>query len=254
MVMMESNYKEPKIKVLVIDDDVDERRRILNFLAGDHDVEICTFFSSGFDVVSGIKFHKPDVVVTDFLATDADKTLVVEKINSSGMKNKPRIIVMSSVNNIKIPEKVFSYGTDYYIRKPIIFSLLKDAIILVSKGRKSYQINEFVKMAKIRGVVRSVGVPVNILGYTYIVEAVKYMLDSKKAAFLSEAYKSISKSHNTSVECVEVSIRNAIKKAVCTHNENFKKVFQFCNVTPSNSAFISNLKETIFADLHMNDN
>ena len=250
MVMMESNYKEPKIKVLVIDDNVDERRMILNFLTGDPDVEICTFLSSGFDVVSGIKFHKPDVVVTDFLATDADKTIVVEKINSSKMENRPRIIVMSSVNNVKVPEKAFSYGIDYYIRKPIILSLLKDAIILVTKGRKPYQINESVKMSKIRGVVRSVGIPVNILGYTYIVEAIKYMLDSEKAVFLSEVYKSISKNHNTSVECVEVSIRNAIKKAIRTRNENFKKVFQFCSITPSNSVFLSNLKETIFVDLY----
>ncbi len=247
---MESNYKEPKIKVLIIDDNVDERRMILNFLAEDPDIEICTFLSSGFDIVSGIKFHKPDVVVTDFLATDADETIVLEKINSSDMKNRPRIIVMSSLDNAKVSEKAFSYGIDYYIRKPIILSLLKDAIILVTKGRKPYKTNESVRMAKIRGVVRSVGIPVNILGYTYIVETIKYMMDSEKAVFLSEVYKSISKNHNTSVECIEVSIRNAIKKATHTHNENFKRIFQSCNMKPSNSVFLSNLKETIFVDLY----
>lgn len=247
---MESERKNSKIKVLIIEDSVEERRKLLNFLAEDPDIEICTFFSSGFDVVSGIEFHKPDVLVTDFLATDADKTIVLDKINSSIIENKPRIIVTSSLDNVNVLEKAFSYGIDYYIRKPIIFSLLRDAIILVARGKQTDEINESVKVAQIKSVVRSMVIPVNILGYKYITESIKHMINSEKVVFLSEVYKIISKDHDTSLECVEVSIRNAIRKAMQLQTEEFKNTFAFCNLRPSNSIFLATLREIVFSNLH----
>ena len=250
MVLMESERKNSKIKILIIEDCVEERRKLLNFLSGDPDIEICTFFSSGFDVISGIEFHKPDVVVVDFLATDADKTIVLDKINSSNMENKPRIIVTSSLDNVNVFEKAFSYGIDYYIRKPIIFSLLRDAIILVARGRRTDEINESVKMAQIKTTVRSMGIPVNVLGYKYITESIKHMINSEKVVFLSEVYKIISKDHDTSLECVEVSIRNAIRKAMRLQTEEFKSTFAFCNFRPSNSIFLATLREIVFSNLH----
>lgn len=246
---MDSKSENSKVKVLVIDDDADERRMILNFLSGDSEVEICTFLTSGFDVVSGIKFHKPDVVVTDFLAKDVDKSIVLDKINSSFSEtNRPKVIVTSSLESGKVMERAFSYGIDYYIRKPVILSLLKDAILLITKGKPSYSIKDTVKIARIKNLVRSLGMPVNILGYTYIVEAIKYMVDSEKTLFLGEVYKMISKTHETSVECVEVSIRNAIKKSININNDNFKKIFKNNNAHPSNSVFISTLREFILSD------
>lgn len=40
---MDSKSENSRVKVLVIDDDADERRMILNFLSGDSEIEICTF-------------------------------------------------------------------------------------------------------------------------------------------------------------------------------------------------------------------
>lgn len=246
---MESKSENSRVKVLVIDDDVEERRIILNFFSGDSEVEICTFLTSGFDVVSGIKFHKPDVVITDFLAKDVDKNSVLDKINSSFSEtNRPKVIATSSLESGKVMEKAFSYGVDYYIRKPIILSLLKDAILLITKGKPSYSIKDTVEVTRIKNLIRSLGMPVNILGYIYIVEAVKYVVDSEKTLFLGEVYKMIGKTHETSVECVEVSIRNTIKKVINVNNDNFKKIFKSKNAHPSNSVFISTLREFILSD------
>ena len=235
-----------KAKILIIEDDPEERKSLLNFLGNDNEIEICRLLGSGFDIISIIKFHKPDVVLADFLASDVDGTNVLDKINSSFTDNdKPRVIVMSSLENMNVLEKSFSYGIDYYIRKPIIFSLLKDVILSVCHGRKS-TVSDAVKIIKIKNFVRSVGVPLNVLGYTYIVEALNYMLSSDKTIFLSEVYRHICKYNETSTECVEVAIRNTIKKAVKTGNEKFKEIFGACGENLSNSLFLTTLKEVFF--------
>ncbi len=243
---MELTNKNLKVRILIIEDSMEERRTLINFLGADCDIEICSFLSSGFDVVSEIKFHKPDVVLTDFLASDADGTNVLDKINFAFKNDKPRLIVMSSLESMNVLEKSFSYGIDYYIRKPIILSLLKDAILSVCRGKTPDIASEVIRVIKIKNLVRSVGIPLNVLGYTYIVEALKYMTGSDKTVFLGEVYRYICKNNDTSTECVEVAIRNAIKKAVKVTNENFKKIFDDCNLNPSNSLFLTTLKEVFF--------
>ncbi len=238
--------RNSKIRTMIIEDNIDERRNLINFLGMNCDIEICSFLSSGFDIVSEIKFYKPDVVLTDFLASDADGTNVLDKINSVFKSDKPRVIVMSSLESMNVLEKSFSYGVDYYIRKPIIFSLLKDAILSVCRGKTSLIVSESVKIIKIKNLVRSVGVPLNVLGYTYIIEALIYMLNSDKTVFLSEVYRYVCKNNETSTDCVEVAIRNAIKKSVKICNEKFKKIFGVCDLNISNSLFLTTLKEVFF--------
>ncbi len=247
MVKLVSHNNNKKIRVLIVEDELEIRRSLLNFLGKDADIEICAFLVSGMDIISEIEFYKPDVVITEFLATDACGTLVLEKINLRFKENKPKIIVISSTHDSRILEKAFKYGINYYLEKPIILSLLKDAILLISR-KNNYEMNDETKAIKIKNLVRSFGIPLNILGYTYIVEALTYMIKSRKTIFLSEVYKEVSKKHNTSLECVEVSIRNAIKKASINPNDNFKSFFEFCNYRPSNSIFLSGLKEKFFIE------
>ena len=101
------------------------------------------------------------------------------------------------------------------------------------------------QVVKIKQVVRSVGIPINILGYIYIVDALRHMLNFEKAVFLSDVYNIIAKEHNTSAQCVEVAIRNAIKKAGNIKTDKFIALFDFCGRKPSNSVFIMVLKEEI---------
>ena len=61
-----------------MEDEVNIRRALLDFLSRDPNISICAFFTSGFDIISEIKFYKPDVVITDFLATDISDIKVLE--------------------------------------------------------------------------------------------------------------------------------------------------------------------------------
>ncbi len=101
------------------------------------------------------------------------------------------------------------------------------------------------QIVEIKQFVRSVGIPINILGYIYIVDALKHMLSFKKAVFLNDIYNIIAKEHNTSAQCIEVAIRNAIKKACNNPTDEFTALFDFCGLKPSNSVFLMSLKEEV---------
>lgn len=242
---MTGSQKNKKIKVFIVEDEVSIRRSLLNFLGQESGIDICAFFTSGFDIISKIKFYKPDVVITDFLATDVNGIKILEIMNSEFKNDKPKIIVTSYTDNVSVLEQSFKFGIDYYIKKPIILSLLKDAIFTVCRDKTKTIPCEMERKVKIKNLLKILGIPSNILGYTYIEEALEYMINLNKIVFLSEIYGKIGDAHETSLKCVEASIRNAIKKAASTNNDKFKEVFGLYNQIPSNSTFLSVLREKI---------
>lgn len=242
---MLEDQKSEKIKVLIVEDEISVRRSLLNFLSRIPNIKICAFFTSGFDIISEINFYKPDVVITDFLATDMSGIKVLKIINSKIKDSRPKIIVTSYTDDVSVLEESFKLGIDYYIKKPIILSLLQDAIFMVCKDKSKIISCDMERKVKIKSLLQAFGIPTNILGYTYIEEAIDYMINSNKIVFLSEVYGEIAQTHETSLKCVEASIRNAIKRAAIVKNDEFIKIFNFCKDVPSNSTFLSTLKEKI---------
>ena len=108
--------------------------------------------------------------------------------------------------------------------------------------------NQHSIIVKLKQLVRIIGVPIHIIGYTYIVNAVECMLNSDKVMFLNDIYDIIALKNNTSIICVEVAIRNAIKRAVKSKTDMFQTMFSFCNMQPSNSVFLNTLKEAILTE------
>ncbi len=251
---MSGDQKKNKIKILMVEDDIITRRSLLDFFRKDKDIDICAFFTSGFDIISEIKFYKPDVVITDFLATDINGAKILKSVNLLLKEDKPKIIVTSYTDNVSVLEQSFKLGINYYIKKPIILSLLKDAVLMVCKDKTKVVSYSTERKIRIKSLLRKIEVPNNILGYTYIEEALDYMINAHKIVSLSEIYEKIGTAHETSLKCVEASIRNAVRKAANICNDDFKKFFSFCKYCPSNSIFLSTLKEKLMIeeinDLH----
>lgn len=244
---MKINHESKKIRVMIVEDEGRTRRSMIDFLGKDVGIEICAFFTSGFDIISEIKFYNPDVVITDFTAIDING-LTVLKVIASMREYRPKIILTTKNDNISILEESFKLGIDYYVKKPLMLSLLKDAIFLVCKDKERMISCDISRRIRIKNLLKSIGVPTNILGYKYMEEALIYMINSNKVSFLSEIYGKISTQYDTSLKCVEVSISNAIKKVKNICNDEFKKIFNFCGNNPSNSVFLSVLKEKIMVE------
>lgn len=114
--------------------------------------------------------------------------------------------------------------------------------------QKSMVDNEFYgnQITSIKNIIRHSGIPINVIGYKYIIEALIYMINSEEKLFLNQIYISLSELHKTSSECVEASIRNAIRKAITINNTSVKKILNIPEtVHLSNSIFLNSVKEII---------
>lgn len=95
--------------------------------------------------------------------------------------------------------------------------------------------------------LREIGIPANFIGYKYIGEAILYMLQNKEVNFVSEIYRKIAAYHHTSPNSVEVSINNAIKRALEISEENVRKILKISSsVKLTNSVFSNTAKEIIY--------
>lgn len=241
--MFNNPYKESDtIKIVVIDDDFNISDKLCDFLAKNKNFEVCAYFKSGIDVEKEINFYKPDLVIVDITANDNENVSVFKKLSILN-ENKPKIITMSSLKSETNLEDLFKMGIKYHLRKPIIFSLLEDAIYSVCNENSSD--NHISKIGKIKKFVRLLGVPTNILGYTYICESLIYMTENSRVMFLNEVYKLVAKNNITSSESVEVSIRNAIKKTIKVNSSEFLKIFGDETESLSNSKFLTIIKEIL---------
>ena len=83
------------------------------------------------------------------------------------------------------------------------------------------------QLIKIKFLLRSIGMPPHILGYTYTAEAINFMITTPdKSLFINDIYHHVALCYSTSPNCVEVSIRNAVKKTYTTNNAYFNKIFK----------------------------
>lgn len=245
---MKVNQGNEKIRVMIVEDEEKTGRSMLEFLGKETGIDICSFSTGGCDIFSEVKFYNPDVVITDFMAADINGKKVLEVINSELKFEKPKTIVTIDRRSVTISEESFKIGSDYYIKKPLTPSLLKGIIFRIC-GQKEREVPfEMNLRICIKNLLKSVGVPTNILGYRYMEDALYYMIESNQVFFLVEIYGKISCKYDTSLKCVEVSISNAIKKAKKFCNEAFREIFGFCGCNPGNSVFLSVLKEKIVVE------
>ncbi len=232
------------IKVLIIDDDYELRRNLCKFLSESKNIQVCACLEGGIDIEKEVEMYEPDVVVTEFSANDKRGKSILEILNKITV-HKPKVIVLSSSENVSALDESFGYGVNYYVKKPVILSLLKNAIISICSDKVHE--HHKIEMYHIKNLLRSMSAPIHVVGFTYICEALEYLIENPKTMFLKEIYLVISEIHVVSTESVEVSIRNAIKKMVKDSLPSFVEVFGENVKSVSNSKFLFTLKEVLLS-------
>ncbi len=116
--------------------------------------------------------------------------------------------------------------------------------------RNEIKIQESTQYFAIKNLIRDMGIPTNLLGYKYIVEAIIYMINSKSTLFLNEVYIKVAANNRTSYECVEAAIRKAIKKAVIQKEKELKERLNLPeDAKVSNSVFLNAAKEIVLSTI-----
>ena len=221
-----------KIKVLVAEDNSNERKIICEFLSNLNYVDNIDCVCNGYEAITKILSETYNLLILDFVMENKDGLEVLEFINKNKLKTSLKIIVISAIGKTEIIKKAFETGADYYLKKSFNFEHLKNIIYnLFNKNN----LNNF-KSENL--VIQKLGIPTNLLGFRYIVQILKII--KYENVNISEAYRKIAISNNTSCECVEINVRNAIKHAHKIQNNYYFKIFgkSKINKKPKNSIFL----------------
>jgi two-component system response regulator (stage 0 sporulation protein A) len=256
--------EEPKIKIVIADDNKRFCNILNEYLLNQNDIVVCGIAQDGVEALKLIHDIKPDLVVLDIIMPNLDGLGVLEKLKTMDLDPLPHIIILSAVGQDKVTERAISLGADYYIIKPF------DMEVFVNRIRQmvnNHLHNESVEKAptylshtennistgpsvdiinQITSIIHEIGIPAHIKGYMYLREAIDMVIEDIEllSAVTKELYPSIGKKFNTSASKVERAMRHAIDVAwsrgqVDTINKIFGYTIRNEKGRPTNSEFIA---------------
>lgn len=112
-----------KIRVMIVEDNADVARTIVDYLSEKKDIELVAIESDGFVAAHAALMTQPDVLVLDLALPGWDGFAVMQQLREHGLHNT-RIIVLSGMNSDFMIHRALQHGAYYYMVKPIEPELL----------------------------------------------------------------------------------------------------------------------------------
>ena len=261
-----------KIKIVIVDDNLQIKNAIVNYLKMQQDMEVVGQGSDGHEAINLIKELEPDVILLDVIMPYLDGIEVLEQINT--LRNKPQSIMVSAVGQEEVIQRAMKLGAAYYIVKPFEIDLLVKRIRELKRNKKNKDrqlvtypkkeetkpINFHSKSVEsfISKIIHEVGVPAHIKGYKFLREAIILVLkDSNNLEQITKVlYPKIARRYRTTTSRVERAIRHAIEIAWEKGNnefisEIFGNTIYDSRKKPTNSEFIAIVSDKIKYELEI---
>lgn len=128
------NGISPRIRVLVVDDDVELREYIKTSLGSAYKV---VAVGNGEDALKEMAGKKPDVIVTDIRMDIMDGFELLRRVKSNLSTHHIPVILFSSSNDVDVRTKAWKNGADGYLAKPFSVEELEGMILgLISTRNK----------------------------------------------------------------------------------------------------------------------
>jgi two-component system OmpR family response regulator len=125
-----NSEKNGKIKVLIVDDDVEIVELMVDVLSRDGRFDIQTA-GSGYEAGLKTEQFRPDVIILDYMLPDVNGNIVCKTIKSNPEFESIRIIIVSGVANPEEVQDLLDAGATEFIKKPFNISDLVDRILQV---------------------------------------------------------------------------------------------------------------------------
>ena len=98
-------------KVVIADDNKDFNGLISDYIDKQKEFKVVGNAYNGNELLEIVKTEKPDIVVLDVIMPELDGLGVLERLNSGGFSNQPKVIMLSAVGQDKITKSGFSVLT-----------------------------------------------------------------------------------------------------------------------------------------------
>ena len=247
---------ENNAKILLCDENGEERKRIVDFLtkSGFHYIDEVEDGERAMDRLIGGNY---DLAIVDIWLSVVDGIGIIRSIQKSAMKNKPSFILMSPINKQNILVEASEAGADVCILKPFDNTSLVSHIdsLLRLKQRKDHRdiISPSMDMeAQVTKIIHQIGVPAHIKGYQYLRTAILMTIEDNDVinSVTKVLYPTVAKKYQTTTSRVERAIRHAIEVAwdrgdIDTLNSYFGYTIQNSRGKPTNSEFIAMIADNL---------
>lgn len=248
-----------KIKVLMIDDNVELIEAVKEYFKSSKLIEISDSANDGVEGIKKIETSIYDVIILDLIMPNKDGLYVLEEMKNKNINKK--VIVATSYNSGEVIREVSDYGVNYYILKPFDFTDLEKRILdLANKKSKSKNIDLHYNNLQIAitKILHQLGIPSHIKGYQYIRDGISMIFDNPDmiGGITKELYPELADKFDTTVSRVERAIRHAIEVSWNRGNwdlmeEIFGNSVDIDRAKPTNSEFIVTVADKLRLDYHM---
>ena len=209
----------------------------------------------GAQVLTRLRFEKPDVLIMDAFMLHVDALGVMKQIKEISDIKKPVIVILSSVDNPHFENEIISSGADYYFLKPVDVEVLSQRISQISGWKnKAYCLTKPANDIEVTvsEIMHQIGVPAHIKGYTYLREAIILSVNNTEmmGSVTKLLYPTVAKTYKTTSSRVERAIRHAIEVAwdrgdVDVLSSYFGYTIQSSRGKPTNSEFIAMIADKL---------
>ena len=237
---------ENKVKILIAENNEFGQNCVREFSSYGYNVVLTD--KDGAQVLTKMKFEKPDVIIMDAFMLHIDALGVIKQIRDMKDAKKPMIIVLSSVDNMRFESEILNGGADYYFLKPVEADVIAQRISQLSGWNSSekHEKNSNDLEVVVSEIMHQIGVPAHIKGYQYLREAIILSVNNTEmmGSVTKLLYPTVAKTFKTTSSRVERAIRHAIEVAwdrgdVDVLSSYFGYTIQSSRGKPTNSEFIA---------------
>lgn len=248
------------MRILVVDNNVELCQILREFFNSQEDLTVVGEAHDGEQALRLIQELEPDVVILDVTMPHLDGIGVLERLDSLGLKQRPRIIVLTAFGRDDLIARFTELGVDYFMLKPFSLEVLADRVRQFTQTRitlgqaetAAVQASSSVNVnASVTRLLHKLGVPPHYKGFSYLRDAVLMCADEGYlgGALTKELYPALAEKYATTPGGVEAAIRNAIIAAWETGNR--EAIVEVCGPhaaerVPTNSLFIAKLTEEVY--------
>lgn len=245
-----------KIKILMVDDNVNLVEMVREYFKNHEAIEICWTAKDGLEGMKALEEFKDeiDVMILDLIMPNKDGMYVLEQMKERGIDKN--VIVATSYNASEVIREVSEYGVNYFILKPFELADLEKRILDIQKRKntenKNIDFHHNNLQISITKILHELGIPSHIKGYQYIREAIGIIYEHPETigGITKELYPELAEKFDTTVSRVERAIRHAIEVSWNRANwslmeEIFGNSVDIDKAKPTNSEFIVTIADKL---------
>ena len=247
---------ENNAKILLCDENGEERKRIIDFLtkSGYHHIDEA---SNGEAAIEKIMSGSYDIAIIDLWLSRVDGIGIIRAIHGSHLSNKPSFILMSPIYKQNILVEASEAGADICLLKPFdnlsLASHIDSILRIRSKSETKATLSPSSDIeAQVTKIIHQIGVPAHIKGYQYLRCAILMTIEDNDIinSVTKVLYPTVAKKYQTTTSRVERAIRHAIEVAwdrgdIDTLNSYFGYTIQNSRGKPTNSEFIAMIADNL---------